>query len=187
MSRKWLILAALAALAVLAYAAAGPFLSIRRIESSIAERDYERLAEQIDFPAVRADLKRQLQHKLESDTPEFLRRIPFAEKLVTRLGGKALEQTIDPLMAAQLLYIMQGNHPDPDFGLGEWLDPQQVPESTSTEQVFHDARYRYIDSRTFVASVEHAGSGTYRFTFRRHGLRWKLSGIELPMLSANAP
>lgn len=185
--KKWLTIAAIIGLMLLVYAAAGPFLAIQRIESSIAERDYERLAEQIDFPAVRADLKRQLRRKLESDTPEFLRRIPFAEKLVTRLGGKALEQTVDPLMAAQLLYIMQGNHPDPDFGLGEWLDPQQVPESASTEEVFRDARYRYIDSRTFVASVSHGENGTYRFTFRRHGLNWKLSGIELPMLSAQTP
>ena len=185
--KKWLAITSIIALALLAYAAAGPLLTIQRIERSIADQDYKRLAAQIDFPAVRADLKRQLQRKIEADTPEFLRRIPLAEKLVTKLGGKALEQTIDPLMAGQLLYIMQGNHPDPDFGLGEWLDPQQVPESTSTEQVFRDAQYRYVDHRTFVASVNHAENGTYRFTFRRDGLHWKLAGIELPMLSAQTP
>ena len=170
--KKWLIIIVLIALTLLVYAAAGPYLTIRRIEHSIARQDYESLSEQIDFPAVRADLRAQLQRKLEAESPEFLKDIPFADKLVTGLSAKVLEQTIDPLMAGQLLYIMQGNQPDLDFGIREWLDPRQVPESTSTEAVFHDASYAYVDHRTFVATVTHTESGTYRFTFRRSGLRW---------------
>lgn len=185
--RKWLIVAAVIALTLLVYAAAGPYLTIRRIEHSIARQEYEGLSAQIDFPAVRADLKRQLQRKLEAESPEFLGDIPFADRLLTGLSAKVLEQTIDPLMAGQLLYIMQGNHPDLDFGIREWFEPEQVPESTSTEAVFHGASYAYVDHRTFVATVTHTQSGIYRFTFRRSGLRWKLSGIELPMLATTAP
>lgn len=185
--KKWLIVAVVIALTLLVYAALGPYLTIGRIEKSIARQDYETLSEQIDFPAVRADLKRQLRRKLESETPEFLKKIPYADETVTKLGAAFLEQTIDPLMAGQLLYIMQGNHPDLDFGLGELLRPTTVPESTSTEAVFHDAQYRYVDHRTFVATVAHTETGTYRFTFRRSGLHWKLAGIELPMLATATP
>lgn len=185
--KKWLTITAIIGLMLPVYAAIGPYLTIQRIEKSIARQDYETLSEQIDFPAVRADLKRQLRRKLESETPEFLKKIPYAEKAVTNLGSAVLEQTVDPLMAGQLLYIMQGNHPDVDFGLSELLKPTTVPESTSTEAVFHDAQFRYVDHRTFVATVAHAESGTYRFTFRRSGLHWKLTGIELPMLAPVAP
>lgn len=185
--KKWLIIAVLIALTLLVYAAVGPYLTIGRIEKSIARQDYETLSEQIDFPAVRADLKRQLQRKLESETPEFLGKIPFAEKIVAGISAKILEQGIDPLMAGQLLYIMQGNSPDLDFGVGEWLDPAKVPESTSTGKVFENAQYRYVDHRTFIATVTHADSGTYRFTFSRNGLHWKLAGIELPMLATATP
>ena len=185
--KKWLTVTAIIGLLLLAYAALGPYLTIQRIEKSIVRQDYETLSEQIDFPAVRADLKRQLRRKLESETPEFLKNIPYAEKTVSRLSAAFLEQTIDPLMAGQLLYIMQGNHPDVDFGLSELLQPATVPESTSTEAVFHNAQHQYVDHRTFVATVAHTETGTYRFTFRRSGLHWKLAGIELPMLAPAAP
>jgi hypothetical protein len=100
--------------------------------------------------------------------------------LVTTLGGKILEQAIDPLMAGQLLYIMQGNKPDIDFGMRELISP--VPESTSTQEVFENAKYRYEDCRTFSATVTYADSGQYRFIFKRHGLHWKLSDVQLPFL-----
>jgi hypothetical protein len=80
---------------------------------------------------------------------------------------------------------MQGNAPDLDFGLGELVTP--VPSSTSTDKVFENAETDYIDHRTFVATVSHAESGTYHFTFTRTGLHWKLSGIELPMLATETP
>ena len=183
--KKWFLLAGLAGLALLAYVAAGPYLTMHRIEKSIAAQDLDGLSAQIDFPAVRAGLKAQLQRKIEAETPDLLKEIPMLNQAVTTLSSKVLEQAIDPLMAGQLLYIMQGNAPDLDFGLGELVKP--VPSSTSTDKVFENAETDYIDHRTFVATVSHAESGTYRFTFTRTGLHWKLSGIELPMLAAKTP
>jgi len=183
--KKWFLLASLAGLALLAYVAAGPYLTMHRIEKSIAAQDLDGLSAQIDFPAVRAGLKVQLQRKIEAETPALLKEIPLLNQAVTTLSTKVLEQAIDPLMAGQLLYIMQGNAPDLDFGLGELFTP--VPSSTSTDKVFENAETNYIDSRTFVATVSHAESGTYRFTFTRTGLNWKLSGIELPILAAETP
>ena len=66
--KKWLLLAVLAGLAVLAYAAAGPYLTMHRIEKSIAAQNLDSLSAQIDFPAVRAGLKAQLQRKIEAET-----------------------------------------------------------------------------------------------------------------------
>lgn len=183
--KKLFLLIGLAALAALIYVAAGPYLTMYRIEKSIAAQDLDGLSAQIDFPAVRADLKVQLQRKIDADTPDLLKKIPMLDSAVTTLSGKVLEQAIDPLMIGQLLYIMQGNHPDLDFGLGELLKP--VPESTSTDRVFEHATTDYIDHQTFVATVNHAESGTYRFTFRRNGMHWKLSAVELPMLAVNSP
>jgi hypothetical protein len=181
--KKWLILAAAIALAVMAYVAAGPYITMYRIEKSIANQDYDTLTAQIDFPAIRDDLGRQLARKIDAQTPEFLDNVPFIGKAVNELGAKALEQTIEPLMIGQLLYIMQGNAPDLDFGIGELFNPKQIPQSTSTEKVFENADYDYIDHRTFVASVTHEETGVYRFTFSRRGLQWKLTRIELPMLA----
>ena len=183
--KKWLLLVGLVGLAVLGYVVAGPYLTMHRIEKSIAAQDLDGLSAQIDFPAVRTGLKLQLQRKIEAETPDLLKEIPLLNQAVTTLSSKVLEQAIDPLMAGQLLYIMQGNAPDLDFGLGELVTP--VPSSTSTDKVFENAETDYIDHRTFVATVSHAESGTYRFTFTRTGLNWKLSGIELPMLATETP
>jgi Protein of unknown function (DUF2939) len=185
--KKWLILAAVVALAVLVYVAAGPYITMHRIEKSIANQDYDALTAQIDFPAIRDDLGRQLERKIDAETPEFLDNVPFIGKAVNALGAKILEQTIEPLMIGQLLYIMQGNAPDLDFGLSELAKPNTIPQSTSTDKVFEAAETDYIDHRTFVASVAHAETGVYRFTFTRRGLHWKLSGISVPMLAVETP
>jgi hypothetical protein len=180
--KKLLLIALTLGLALGIYAAAGPYLTIRHIEKAIATQDMQLLTEQIDFPAIRDSLKIQLNESIERQTPDLIKNIPFAKELVTSLGSKILEQTIDPLMAGQLLYIMQGNKPDVDFGMRELISP--VPESTSTQKVFENATFRYEDSRTFSATVNYADSGQYRFVFKRHGLHWKLSDIQLPFLQA---
>jgi hypothetical protein len=88
--KKWLTVTAIIALMLLVYAALGPYLTIHRIEKSITQQDYEALSEQIDFPAVRADLKIQLRRKIEAETPEFFKNIPYAEKTVTSLSSAFL-------------------------------------------------------------------------------------------------
>lgn len=182
MMKKLLYFALALGLALLVYVGVGPYLTIRHIEKAIATQDMTLLSDQIDFPAVRDSLKIQLNQTIERQTPELIKKIPFANDLVTTLGSKILEQAIDPLMAGQLLYIMQGNKPDIDFGMRELISP--VPESTSTQKVFENAKYRYEDIRTFSASVDYANSGQYRFIFKRHGLHWKLSDVQLPFLQA---
>jgi hypothetical protein len=182
MMKKLLLIALALGLALFVYAAVGPYLTIRHIEKAIATQDMPLLTEQIDFPAVRESLKIQLNQTIERQTPELIKKIPFAHDLVSTLGSKILEQAIDPLMAGQLLYIMQGNKPAIDFGMRELISP--VPESTSTQKVFENATYRYIDSQTFSATVDYADSGQYRFIFKRYGLHWKLCDIQLPFLQA---
>ena len=85
--KKWLLLAVLAGLAVLAYAAAGPYLTMHRIEKSIAAQNLDSLSAQIDFPAVRAGLKVQLQRKIEAETPDLLKEIPLLNQAVTTLSS----------------------------------------------------------------------------------------------------
>ncbi len=180
--KKLLLIVLTLGLALLLYVAVGPYLTIRHIEKAIATQDMQLLTEQIDFPAVRDSLKIQLNKTIEQQTPDLIKNIPFANDLLTTLGSKILEQAIDPLMAGQLLYIMQGNKPDIDFGMRELINP--VPESSSTQKVFENAKYRYIDNRTFSATVNYPDSGQYRFIFKRHGLHWKLSDVQLPFLNA---
>ena len=58
--KKWIALALAAVLLVLAWVAAGPYMTIRAIQQAVQAQDAGELAEQVDFPALRASLKAQM-------------------------------------------------------------------------------------------------------------------------------
>ena len=61
--RKFVFIAPAVLVSVIAYVAAGPYITIVQIKKGIAEQDSEQLAEKIDFPMLRQELKEQLRAK----------------------------------------------------------------------------------------------------------------------------
>src|SRR3546814_5083931 len=57
---KWIALVLAALIALVAWVAAGPWLAIDAVGDAIQANDSDALAERVDFPALRASLKRQL-------------------------------------------------------------------------------------------------------------------------------
>ena len=62
--RKWLIPAVLVLAAVLAWVAAGPWLTMTAIGKAVREENHAALARHVDFPPLRASLKAQLGDRL---------------------------------------------------------------------------------------------------------------------------
>ena len=58
--KKWIALVLVLVALLAAYVAAGPYMTIRAIRSAVQTQDAGELAEQIDFPSLRASLKAQL-------------------------------------------------------------------------------------------------------------------------------
>ncbi|MGK9518003.1 DUF2939 domain-containing protein, partial [Salmonella enterica subsp. enterica] len=59
--KKVLVLLLIALLALAGYVAAGPFLAIRGIRAALERRDVAALDEHVDFAAVRASLRAQIE------------------------------------------------------------------------------------------------------------------------------
>ena len=106
--KRWGIV--LLGLAVL-YFVLSPFLTVYQIRSAAEQRDGGALAEQIDFPSVRQDLKDQLNVALGRSMAEEMEDNPFAV-LGGLLGGVIIDKMVDayvtPAGITQLMLRRRG-------------------------------------------------------------------------------
>src|SRR5688572_13180891 len=91
-----------------AYVAAGPYLTIRAIRHAVVAQDAGELAEQVDFPALRASLKAQLVDAVVREAGDDLQSSAFgafALTMVTGVVNGAVDGMVNP---AGLAAVMQG-------------------------------------------------------------------------------
>lgn len=169
------MLAAIAALAIVTYAS--PHWQLYRMRAAVDARDTQKLAESVDFPALRASVKQMVMQRLGVDsTLSDARANPLAA------FGKAMAlAVIDPVVDAAVspagvaLMLERG-----DVKLRSGPEaPSDAPreDERAREKLDYDLAYAGWD-RVTVARDD--GSGAV-FILRRHGLwGWKLSGVELP-------
>jgi hypothetical protein len=175
---RWIVtLAVLAALALLAWVAAGPWLAVRGIERAIAERDTGALERHVDFPRLRVNLKAQLDDRLVRTAGEDVASNlfgAFALSLAGRATGVAVDTMATPLGIGALLqgHVLWQRAGGRTVGGDTWA-------ATEPARPLQQARLRYESTSRFTGTVEHA-NGTTVFVLERQGLRWRLVDIRLP-------
>lgn len=180
--KKWIALAGLLLALLLGYVAAGPYLTVRAIRGAIADQDATALSRQVDFPALRASLKAQLGDRLVRAAgidaqSGMLGAIGLG--LAGGLVNGAVETLVTPvglgaLMEGRKVWNRVGDglaHPDA-------IDPADA--GAPPAQPLRGARYRYESMSRFTATVDDGQGRPIVFVMTRHGLRWKLSDIQLP-------
>ena len=132
--KRWLIgVLVLAA----AYFVASPFLTVHYMKSAAERRDGEALSEYVDFPAVREDLKDQINLKLGREMTKEMDDNPFAA-LGGMLAGAMIGKMVDVIVTpAGLIELMKGDVPDLAGGKDGRHDQQPQEQS----QVF---QYLYL-------------------------------------------
>lgn len=172
--KKLLALLLVALLALGGYVAAGPWLAVRAIRHALQAQDATALAAQVDFPAVRASLKAQMEDRLARATgPDWQSHLLGQAGLALAHG--VLETTVDATATPSgLAALMEGRAVWKRMhdGLASTTEPEPEP--------LHAARYRYESLSSFSATVRNADGAPTVFVLRRHGLRWKLADIRLP-------
>nr|WP_219339621.1 DUF2939 domain-containing protein [Luteimonas salinisoli] len=166
-------------LALVAYTAAGPYLTIRAIQQAVQEDDTRALARQVDFPALRGSLKLQLDDAMVRRAgPEVQASVLGRIGLQVASGVTAglVETMVTPVGLAAL---MEGRRvwrrvdisapPRPNAG----ADGQGKP--------LQDAEHRYESASRFSATVHDDAGRPVVFVLTRKGLRWRLSDIRLPL------
>ena len=161
-------------LALGAYVAAGPWLTVRAIRHALQAQDASALAEQVDFPAVRASVKAQMEDRLARATgPSWQSHLLGQAGLALAHG--VLETAVDALVTPSgLAALMEGRAVWKRFDTDRASDGEPAPEP------LHDARYRFESASSFTATIRNADGAPVVFVFRRHGVRWTLAEIRLP-------
>ena len=174
--KKWLALALVVLILLGGYVAVGPYLTVRAIRIAVKEQDAASLSRQVDFPALRASLKAQLDDRLLRKAGPDLQSNPLAAfglSIANSLMGGGVDAMVTP---AGLGALMEGHKiwKRVDDGISQRDPDLPAPEA------LRDARYRYESPSRFTATVADDEGRPMVFVMTRDGLRWKLSDIRLP-------
>ncbi len=178
--KKWLWLAAALALALVAWTAAGPYMTLRAIGNAAQDRDARALAKQVDFPALRGSLKAQLTDRIVREAGDGAHDNPLAAlglTVATGLAGGLVDAMVTPLglgamMEGRRTWDRVGNVPPP---VG---DPS---DAASRPRPLQGAEHRFESLSRFTATVHDDQGRPVVFVLTRRGLAWKLSDIRLPL------
>ena len=173
---KWLLaIAALLLLALLAFVAAGPWLAINGIRNVVASGNYGELWRFVDFDQLRESVRPQIQERIARGIIERTGPGNTSDALtgVTDLISQpAIDAMVSPLGVATLLrgsaLVRQVSGQTDADGKVRAADPLK------------DAKTGYVSPSLFTATVHNAEGQPVVFEFRRTGLTWKLTGIDLP-------
>ena len=104
--KKWLALPVLAAVLLLGYAAAGPFLAYNGIREAVKAQDTAALAEHVDFPVLRGNLKARIDdYVVRRAGPGMQSNVfgAFAVRVASGLAGGLVDTLVTPAGLAALL------------------------------------------------------------------------------------
>ncbi|AXK71858.1 DUF2939 domain-containing protein [Lysobacter sp. TY2-98] len=171
-----LILAAV--LAIVAYGAAGPFLTARSISDAVQRGDMRTLERDVDFPLVRASIRAQLEDYLArkmGDPSTDGRLKDLGRQVTATMTGGVVDALATP---AGIGAILQGRsvirramgYPAEHSGEpGAQFDPMR------------GASYHYESMSRFTATVQNADGVPIVFVFTRDGLKWRVTDVRLPV------
>jgi hypothetical protein len=163
------------AVALIGYVAAGPFIVMKQIKSALARHDSEAFSSHVDFPALRANLKDQINAIVMKNAAQELKDNPsgaFRVALVSKLVDTTVDSFVTPSVLTSLL--------TGTLSRSDGVEPQQVSDQQA-EPLRH-ARYSYDSVTKFSAwvKVSPADRDELRLVFTLDGLAWKLSNIVVP-------
>ena len=182
--KKWIALVLVLVLLLATYVAAGPYMTIRAIRHAVQAQDAGELAEQVDFPALRASLKAQLIDKMVRQAGPDAQSNPFAAIAMTMATG-VVNGVVDGMVnPGGLAAVMQGRRlwrNTQDSFARPAVDANGEPVPRVEPEPLHDATMRYESASRFTATIRDEQGHPIVFVLRRNGLRWRLADIRLPL------
>lgn len=172
-----LLLAAVLGLA--AYVAAGPYLAIHGIRAALAEQDTGRLQKHVDFPALRVNLRAQVEDALARRAGTEVASNLFgaaALSIANSLLGRGVDTLVTPMGIAA---VLEGRATW-KRAVGETVGGDTYAPAVPADPL-KEATHRYESLSRFTATIHDADGDPLVFVFTRQGLRWRLTDIRLPL------
>ena len=152
---------------------AAPYIAVRNMGYAIEARDAVRLADYVEFPALKESLKATFAATFVADADSASSSNPFAA-LGTALAVTMLNPMIDSLVTPEgLATLYRGEQPRP--GSAGFLSPTLDPSV--------DRSMSYENINRFIVSVRKKANpkDPTVLVYNRYGLfSWKLSAVRLP-------
>lgn len=174
--KKIAIAAAVAAAALIATAYASPYYALHQIKAALAERNAEALAEHVDFPALRASVKTQLEAGMArsiaatagSDNPLAA----LGQSIASAMLGKMVDTMVSP---AGVVALVNKSAISPQADANTNAD---TPADGAQKKAEYSAGYAGVN--TFVVRAKNGNAQDGALVLLRHGVwGWKLSSIEI--------
>jgi len=147
---------------------ASPYFSFWRFTSAIRSRDAAAISARVDFPAVRASLKRQLVARFANQTSSHKRRI--------NLGPTLIDAIIDAYVTPEGVAALLSN---PE-ALKNLKAPREFHFELGKNEDLSKVKYAFFTGpRSFV--VDRDG---IKLRFHFTGSGWQLYGVELGLTDA---
>lgn len=176
--KKWLLGFVLLLAIFGGYVAAGPYIAVAAIRDGIANNDADALAEHIDFPLLRQNIKDQLSASAKAESDRTSENNIFSA-LMSGFKAKLIENMVDSIITPEgLANLMAGKK---SLSSSDTSTSKPTSESAQErENVFEDARFTYDSLDSFSIWVPNAKNGEMRLVLRRRGVTWKLVNMTLP-------
>ena len=175
---RWLPwLAAAVLVALLAWTASGPWRALEGIRQAVKTEDARALARHVDFPALRASLRPQVQDRVVRAAGADAQSGPlaaFGVSVAAGLAGGLVDAMVTP---AGLGALMEGRKVWNRVG---GLPPPSRSDTGAQPEPLPDPRLRFESFSRASATVTLDGGGELVLVLSRRGLDWKLSEIRLP-------
>lgn len=177
--KKWIALVVVLLLALAGYVAAGPYLAINGIRAALAEQDTGKLERHVDFAALRVSIKAQVEDSLARRAGSEVQSNLFGALALSVAGnllGSGVDAMVTPLGIGALL---QGRSMWKK-SLGDTVDGDTYGKPVPADPL-KNAEHHYESLSRFTATVHDEDGKPVAFVFTRHGLRWRLTDIRLPL------
>ncbi len=179
-NKLWWLLPLIVLLAGLGWVASGPFRTLNAIGKAIQAENADALAQHVDFPALRRNLRAQVEDELARRAGPDLQGNPLgaiALGLANSAGGAAVDAVATPAGVATLLQGRSLLHRVSGSGIRDDDSYAHAPPP----DLLRDARGRFESLSRFTATVPNEGGAPVVLVLGRTGLQWKLEDIRLPL------
>jgi Protein of unknown function (DUF2939) len=160
-----------------------PEITIYQLRQAVKDKDDSALSEHIDFPAVRESLKSQLQLVVANAMAEKKREDNPLAALGAMLAEKMIDGMVDNIVspaAIRMSFQLQTGPTAKSEAKRDVSGNAQGPDhSASRDDIGPSFTVQSRGLSRFVL-MQRTGNFSIHYTFKRKGLTWKLTNMDLP-------
>lgn len=173
-SKALVALAIVIFLALAGWVGYAPYRTVHRMQDAAAAKNYGDLAKDVDFPAVKEDMKARLRARVAGPDAAKNEKEDSLAGLGTRLAMVFIEPMVETLVTPETVAMMLRGVA-PRRGKGE-APPAQAGEATDTVM-----RYEGVNRFVVTARSRDSSERPVVLVLERRGLvSWKLASVTLP-------